>query len=96
MADTQAAVERGAFGSPTFFVGGEIYFDDGVHVNGPSLRQSITCSVMPQGVSLSFGARAGKYRQWWKQIAVTVHGAQPVTMTIADHPRAGSVMIAAK
>ena len=26
LANTQAAYERGAFGSPTFFVGGEIYF----------------------------------------------------------------------
>jgi 2-hydroxychromene-2-carboxylate isomerase len=26
LANTQAAFERGAFGSPTFFVGGEIYF----------------------------------------------------------------------
>ena len=75
---------------------GELYFDDGIHVNGPSLRQTVTCSVTPQGVSVSFGARAGKYKPWWKQIAVTVHGAQPATRTIADHPRAGSVLIAAK
>ena len=61
-----------------------------------ALRQTVTCSVTPNGVSLTLGARAGKYKPWWKQIAVTVHGAQPATMTIADHPRAGSVLIAAK
>ena len=26
LANTQAAFDRGAFGSPTFFVGGQIYF----------------------------------------------------------------------
>jgi len=72
---------------------GELYLDDGTHVTGPSLRQSVQCTVTPKGVSLTFGARAGKYRPWWKQIAVTVHGAQPARMTIADHPRAGSVLI---
>jgi len=75
---------------------GEIYLDDGIHVNGASLRQMVTCSVTPRGVSLGFGARAGKYKPWWKQIAVTVHGDQPATLTIADHPRAGDVLIAAR
>jgi len=72
---------------------GELYFDDGVHVNGPNLRQLIKCTVADKGVALQFGPRLGKYRPWWKQIAVTVHGAQPVRMTIADHPRAGEVVI---
>jgi alpha-glucosidase len=72
---------------------GELYFDDGVRIGGPSLRQSVTCTVTPKGVALRFDARQGSYRPWWKQIAVTVHGSQPVRMTIADHPRAGEVMI---
>jgi len=75
---------------------GELYFDDGVHVAGPSLRQPIQCTVTPEGVSLRFGPRTGKYRPWWKQIAVTVHGAEPARMTIPDHPRAGTVLIAGK
>jgi alpha-glucosidase len=72
---------------------GELYFDDGVHVGAPSLRQSLTCTVTTKGVALCFGPRQGSYRPWWKQIAVTVHGPQPVRMTIADHPRAGEVII---
>jgi alpha-glucosidase len=62
-------------------------------VKGPSLRQSLECRLTPKGLALSFGARQGSYRAWWKEIAVTVHGAQPVRMTIADHPRAGKVLI---
>jgi alpha-glucosidase len=72
---------------------GELYFDDGITVNGPSLRQTLQCSVTPTGVELRFGKRQGSYRPWWKQIAVTVHGAQRLRMTIADQPRAGKVVI---
>jgi alpha-glucosidase len=72
---------------------GELYFDDGVHIGGPSLRQSLGCTVTPKGIALRFGKRQGSYRPWWKQIAVTVHGPQPVRMTIVDHPRAGEVII---
>ena len=73
---------------------GELYFDDGVRIGGPSLRQSVSCTVTPTGVQLHFAARQGKWRPWWKTIAVTVHGAKPVMKTIADHPRAGDVVIA--
>ena len=47
------------------------------------------------GVRLSFGPRQGKWRPWWKTIAVTVHGAQTARMTIPDPRRAGEVIIAA-
>ena len=73
---------------------GELYFDDGVRIGGPSLRQSVSCTVTPTGVQLHFAARQGKWRPWWKTIAVTVHGAKSVMKTIADHPRAGDVVIA--
>jgi alpha-glucosidase len=72
---------------------GELYFDDGVHIGGPSLRQSLACAVTPSGVTLRFGPRQGSYRPWWKQIAVTVHGAQAKRKTIADHPRASEVIV---
>jgi alpha-glucosidase len=72
---------------------GELYFDGGVQVNGPNLKQSIRCTVTGKRVALQFGARTGKYRPWWKQIAVTVHGAQAMSMTITDHPRPGEVII---
>src|SRR5260221_1133450 len=74
---------------------GELYFDDGVHIAGPSLRQSISCTVTPQGVRLHFGPRQGHWRPWWKSIAVTLHGARPVSRTIPDQPRAAEVVIAA-
>ena len=72
---------------------GELYFDDGVSVNGPILRQDLRCTVTPKGVTLRFGARQGSWRPWWKQIAVTVHGAHEVRKTIADQPGAGEVLI---
>jgi len=72
---------------------GDLYFDDGVHVSGPSLRQSMKCTATGRGVALQFGPRTGKYRPWWKQIAVTVHGARPARTIVADHPRAGEVII---
>ena len=75
---------------------GEIYLDDGISIKGDSLRQAVTCSVTPRGVALKFGARTGKFRPWWKQIAVTVHDATPAQLTIPDHPKAGEVLIAAR
>ena len=72
---------------------GELYFDDGVSVKGPSLRQTIRCSVTSKGLVLSFGPRLGTWRPWWKQIAVTVHGEHATSMTIPDQPRAANVAI---
>ena len=72
---------------------GEIYLDDGVTIEGPVLRQQVTCTVTGHGVALHFGPREGTYRPWWKSIAVTVHGARPVTTTIPDQPRAATVQI---
>ena len=72
---------------------GDLYFDDGISIGGPSLRQSISCTPTASGVRLHFGARQGKWRPWWKSIEVTVHGAKPVSKTIPDHPRAGDVLI---
>ena len=74
---------------------GELYFDDGISVNGPSLRQNVQCVETPKGVALRFGARRGSYRPWWKQIEVTVHGPQTTRMTIPDQPRASEVIIQA-
>lgn len=72
---------------------GELYLDDGVSVQGPHLRQTISCSVTPRGVALGFGPREGKFRPWWKQIAVTVHGARPLHKTIGDQPRAAVIQL---
>jgi alpha-glucosidase len=72
---------------------GEIYLDDGVSIEGPSLRQAVSCTVGAKGVSLTFGEREGSYRPWWKQIAVTVHGAKPKRMLIPDQPHAATIAI---
>jgi len=72
---------------------GEIYLDDGISIDGPSLRQQVTCTVTPKGVTLHLAAREGSYRPWWKSIAVTVHGARPVTKTIPDQPSEATISI---
>jgi alpha-glucosidase len=73
---------------------GEIYFDDGVHIGGASLRQTIECAMVPSGVAVWFNQRQGSWRPWWKQIAITVHGPHEAHMTVADQPRANKVVIA--
>jgi alpha-glucosidase len=70
---------------------GELYFDDGISMKGPSLRQTIQCTVTPRGVALRFGPRQGLWRPWWKQIAVAVHGVRQTRTTISDQPRAATV-----
>ncbi len=72
---------------------GEIYLDDGVSIQGSSLRQSITCTVTSHGIALHFAPRAGSYAPWWKSISVTVHGARAVTRTIPDQPSAATIEI---
>ncbi|WP_155262976.1 TIM-barrel domain-containing protein, partial [Sphingomonas segetis] len=72
---------------------GEIYLDDGVSIQGSSLRQSVTCTATAKGLSLHFGQRVGSYAPWWKSISVTVHGARALTMTIPDQPNAATVEI---
>jgi alpha-glucosidase len=72
---------------------GEIYLDDGVSIAGPSLRQSVTCTVTPKGVVLHFASRVGAYAPWWKSIAVTVHGPRVLSKVIPDEPNAASVDI---
>jgi alpha-glucosidase len=73
---------------------GQLYFDDGVHIGGPSLRQTIECAVVPGGIAIWFNERQGTWRPWWKQIAITVHGAHETRMTIPDQPRANKILIA--
>jgi alpha-glucosidase len=72
---------------------GQLYFDNGVTIGGPSLRQAIECSVIGDAVTLRFGAREGAWRPWWKQIAVTVHGPRPKHILIPDQARAATIPI---
>ena len=73
---------------------GDIYFDDGTSVNGPSLRQHVQCVETAKGIALRFGPRQGSWQPWWKQIEVTVHGPNAVRIRIPDEPRAAEVTIA--
>jgi alpha-glucosidase len=72
---------------------GELYFDDGISIAGPHLRQTIQCAATTKGLVLRFGPREGTWKPWWKQIAVTVHGAHPARKMIADQPRVSEVAI---
>ncbi|WP_232469154.1 TIM-barrel domain-containing protein [Croceicoccus marinus] len=56
---------------------GTLYADDGHSMafqQGGYVRQELTCTVTPEGVSIDIGAREGRFSPWWQQIAVTVHG----------------------
>ena len=58
---------------------GDLYADDGhsmAYLKGGYMRQAMTCRVTPEGLTLAFAARAGRYAPWWKQLRVVVHGWQ--------------------
>ncbi|MET0308039.1 MAG: TIM-barrel domain-containing protein [Sphingomonas sp.] len=55
---------------------GTLYWDDGLTVNGATLRQEIRCTQTANGLTIDFGKREGSFKPWWSQIAVTVHGWQ--------------------
>ncbi|MBY8829551.1 DUF5110 domain-containing protein [Hephaestia sp. CMS5P-6] len=56
---------------------GTLYLDDGHSMafeRGDYLRQTVRCSTDANGnLIIDFGPRDGKYRPWWRQIALTVH-----------------------
>jgi len=53
---------------------GDLYFDDGVSIQGASLRQTIRCTIGKDGLMLDFDQRHGAFKPWWRQMAITVHG----------------------
>ncbi|SDA24598.1 TIM-barrel domain-containing protein [Sphingomonas sp. NFR15] len=56
---------------------GELYADDGhsmAFTRRGFLRQHLRCAQGPAGLRLSFDARDGAYRPWWRRVAVVVHG----------------------
>ncbi|MCS0630865.1 DUF5110 domain-containing protein [Telluria mixta] len=58
---------------------GELYVDDGHSLafeKGGYLRQTVRCTVRPDGVAIEFGPREGSFAPWWREVAVTVHGWQ--------------------
>jgi alpha-glucosidase len=77
---------------------GTIYLDDGhsmAFTRGEYLRQSVRCSVDGRGaVNLTFGRREGRYRPWWKQIEIAVHGRpMPAVIRITDMPEGGTIKL---
>ncbi|MEG3181551.1 glycoside hydrolase family 31 protein [Sphingomonas sp. LT1P40] len=56
---------------------GAIYFDDGkaqAIERGAYLRQAFRCAETADGFTVEIGAREGKFKPWWREITVTVHG----------------------
>ena len=53
---------------------GTLYWDDGVSIRGPSLRQTVRCTLGKDGIMVHFDKREGSFKPWWKQMRVTVHG----------------------
>lgn len=74
---------------------GELYFDDGVSVNGASLRQEIHCTATAKGTAVTFEPREGSWHPWWKQIEVTVHGPRGGHVLVADQSSAAEILIPA-
>ena len=60
---------------------GTLYLDDGHSMafeKSDYLRQSVRCTVDDRAtIALTFEPREGRYRPWWKQIKVIVHGRSP-------------------
>ena len=64
---------------------GSLYMDDGssfAYKRGEYLRQSFTCSVTAEGLTVQLSAREGSYTPWWKEIRVVVYGWQPKQETV--------------
>jgi len=56
---------------------GDIYADDGhslAFMRHGFLRQHLRCTQNASGLRLSFDAREGRFRPWWRRVAVIVHG----------------------
>ncbi|WP_353227220.1 TIM-barrel domain-containing protein [Novosphingobium sp.] len=66
---------------------GELYDDDGHSMQftgGAFVRQTVRCTTGANGVqSISFDARQGRFKPWWKAIALVIHGTQtPATIRV--------------
>jgi alpha-glucosidase len=82
---------------------GSLYFDDGHSMGftrGQFFRQQIRCVTTPTGLKVTWNAPQGRYKPWWHDITVTVHGwTGPGTVTrsgrsLASHTDAAAETIA--
>jgi len=66
---------------------GSLYLDDGVSYGfqkGEILRESFTCQLTAEGLSVSVSARAGSFAPWWHQLSIEVYGAvKPAASVLA-------------
>lgn len=56
---------------------GNLYWDDGesfAYQKGNYLRQAFSCDAKDKHLEFNFLAREGKFKPWWKNIALVVHG----------------------
>ena len=78
---------------------GAIYADDGRsrgYERGQFARQAVRCTVSAQGLSIDFSPREGRFKPWWREIAVTVHGWDgPARVTLGKRTHAGRTDAAA-
>ncbi len=59
---------------------GTLYADDGLtlaHTRGMFLRQAVRCEQTAEGVAVTIDKAEGRYRPWWREVAVVVHGWAP-------------------
>ncbi|WBO22666.1 glycoside hydrolase family 31 protein [Sphingomonas abietis] len=56
---------------------GTLYADDGHSLgyqHGAYLRQPLSCTMTPKGMTLAFAKRDGSWKPWWKTLTVSVYG----------------------
>jgi alpha-glucosidase len=56
---------------------GTLYADDGHSLDyqrGVFLRQQLSCTMTPKGLTLAFAKREGSWKPWWKTMTVSVYG----------------------
>lgn len=64
--------------------------------HGAFLRQTVRCSTDPMGdLAVQFGPREGRYKPWWTQIVVRIHGGHgAVTINGSDGARLRNARLA--
>ncbi len=64
---------------------GTIYADDGTslaYTRGVFLRQQVRCAETADGVAVTLDAVQGRWRPWWRQVKLVVHGWAPGGVTV--------------
>ncbi|MBI1365269.1 MAG: DUF5110 domain-containing protein [Alphaproteobacteria bacterium] len=68
---------------------GVLYDDDGRSIKGDFRRQIVTCAVDAGGaVTVRFSKPEGRFKPWWRQIAIVVHTEKGERRRMIDAPNA--------